>query len=306
MHTKGFALSDECIHGLDGGLCDLCFPKAAPEVVARVVTPVSKRASRAREAQAPTSLRNPPPAASKASASTRSPAAAKPAVGVGEQRIYHVTHVSNLANILSGGSLLADASEGWGTRPTVDISSGPNREARRAALVSGEGSLSVANYVPFFLSPDASVWDSIRANTANPRLTLDAHGSTAFDFVVLVSTVKTVIDAHAGDEESPDASVVVADGDAAAESTRFGASPEASERVLRKLRADQDPEAILAAEFLVKEEFPFELVSLVGVANSNVRNVVKDILAASAYRPKVSIYPPWFNRTEVPVLQTEA
>ena len=283
----------------------MCFPKAAPEVAA-VVSAISPRVSRARPAARASSRRTAPSATAKSSRG-----AAKPAVDdVGEQRIYHLTHIRNLPDILSSGRLLADASEAWGMRPTVDISSARNRETRRSAHVLGEASPSVASYVPFFLSPNASVWESIRAHAADPRLALDAHGSAAFDFVILVSTVKKVIDAHVGDahvgdahaddpraggEESRLASVVVADGDAAGALTRFGATHEASELMLRKLRADQASGSILEAEFLVREAFPFELITLIGVAHDRVRDSVRVILRESAYLPKVAVYPPWFQ-----------
>ena len=323
-------MNDECIHGLEGNLCDQCFPKAAP--TASVSAPVSrassasgvsKRASRAREASAPTALRTPraepkPTRATKAAAAPR--ASAKMPADVGEQRIYHVTHISNLAGVLSSGALLADASKAWEGRPAVDISSAETRESRRSILVSGQGSLSVAKYVPFFLSPDASVWDSIRARSDDPRLALDAHGSAPFDFVILVSTVRKALDAQAAAAESAaaesaaesaesadesaavaaSAGVVAADGDAAGVLTRFGTTRADAEGVLRKLRADPESPAILEAELLIEETFPFELVTLIGVANDKVRDLVKPILAASSHRPKVAVYPPWFQPAEEP------
>jgi hypothetical protein len=85
----------------------------------------------------------------------------------------------------------------------------------------------------------------------------------------------------------------VTDGDAAHVLTRFGATLDAAERMLRRLRADED--SILHAEYLVRESVPFELVTLVGVANDKARDVVKGILHGSGHRPKVSVYPPWFQ-----------
>ncbi|MEO6199833.1 MAG: DarT ssDNA thymidine ADP-ribosyltransferase family protein [Cryobacterium sp.] len=287
---------------------------------------VAKRASRAREASAPTALRSPRAEPARSARATKAAAAAavtkaapkKAGADVGEQRIYHVTHINNLAGVLSSGAILADASKAWESRPIVDISSAETRESRRAVLVAGQGSLSVAKYVPFFLSPDASVWDSIRALRDDPRLALEAHGSAPFDFVILVSTVKKALsaqtadavsaDAVSADAESTDAeatdaapdaaSVVATDGDATGALTRFGATRDDAERLLRKLRADAESPAILEAEFLVQESFPFELVTLIGVANDKVRDVVKPILAASAHRPKVAVYPPWFQPAE--------
>lgn len=244
----------ECIHGLEAGLCDICFPKAVPEAAAKAV--------RSRVTRVPGSA----PASAK-----------KSTVNVGEQRIYHVTHVSNLAGILEAGGLLADAA------PTVDISSAQNRQSRRTADAMGSP---VASYVPFFLTPNATLWEDLRLGTADVRLSPDARHAVPAEFVILVSTVK----------HTTDLDTVVADGDAAGSLTRFVSTEDANERMLRRLHDDED--SIIAAEFLVKEAFPFELVTLIGVAHDKARDAVRPILHGSAHKPKVAVYPPWFQRPE--------
>jgi hypothetical protein len=281
---KGLNLGEECIHGLDYGLCDACFPKAAPEIPVavakpRVTRPRASSLTAPRKPATASSLRNPP-------------------VDVGDQRIYHVTHVNNLADILSTGRLLADSSDDWEKRPTVDISSDETRESRRTIVVSDENDASVASYVPFFLSPTSSVWVSVRENVADPRLSLATRESAASDYVILVSSVKSVIDAHEADDIDREAAVVVTDGDAAHTLTRFATTREAGDRVLRKLRADEESVQILAAEYLVKDEFPFELVSLIGVANDKARDAVKAIVKQSGFSTRVAVYPPWFMRID--------
>jgi hypothetical protein len=226
---------------------------------------------------------------------------------VDEQRVYHLTHISNLAAILRDGCLFAHAA--LTTRPAVDISAPATRESRRDAIVAGT-ERSVAEYVPFFLSPNATVWESIRAESADPRLALDAHGSEAFDFVMLVSTVKkindglaaTATDASATDDETPlvPSLVAVTNGDAAGTLTRFGATPATAERMLQTLRAEVDGEMILEAELLVPDAVPIELVTLIGVCNDNVRETVRGILKSSAFKPKVAVYPPWFHTSSDP------
>jgi hypothetical protein len=67
-------------------------------------------------------------------------------------RIYHVTHVDNLASILGEGAVLAD---GAGAAPVVDMSAPDARVFRRAAEVDGADAV-VADYVPFLLSTDAA------------------------------------------------------------------------------------------------------------------------------------------------------
>ena len=265
-------MSVECIHGLDDGLCDQCFPKPVPEAVAaasgapRRTAPATLTATRTRPKTRVAPVRTP---------QTRATAAAP--FHVGEQRIYHLTHVRNLASILSDGELRANAT------PTVDISSPANRQARSTTTIAAGA---VADYVPFFLAPNSKIWELIRTDETDPRLSTDIRGAIPANFVLLVSTV-----AKAGLT-----STVVADGDAIGPLTRFGTTPEDNERMLRRLHNDEV--AIAAAEFLVEQAFPFEAVTLIGVAHAKARDEVKAILAPSGYAPKVSVYPPWFQRPE--------
>lgn len=278
------ALSDECIHGFDDGLCAICFPKPAP-----VTAPAAPKAVRAPRVRTATTR------APRASSSKATGAAKTSAVHVGDQRIYHVTHISNLGSILSTGTLLADASEAWGIRPSVDISSTSNREARRRTYVAGQHNASIAHFVPFFLSPDATLWESIRSGDSDSRLSSDAHAAAINDFVVLVTTVRAASDAAHGTEEPGRADFVVTDGDAAGGLTRIAATPESADRMLRKLAADEDTSALREAEVLVAEALPFEQISVIGVATLNVRETVKQMVADAGYRTKVAAYTPWFQ-----------
>jgi len=266
-------LSDECIHGFEVGMCASCYPKAVAEADAKPA-----RVARTRE---------PARQALRSSPNRSAPATAKQkAVDVGELRIYHVTHINNLPGILATGALLADTSTAWVERPAVDISRPELREARRSAHASETGV--VADYVPFFVSPNSTLWTAIRAgDMSEPRLAPQARELPANEFIVLVSTVGT-----AGRDR-----VVVTNGDATGIVTRFTATPDQAEAQLRKLQGDD--QSLAEAELLVHESFPFESVTLIGVANDKVRNEVRDQLAAAGHSPKLSIYPPWF---QVPAL----
>ena len=227
---------------------------------------------------------------------------------VDEQRVYHLTHISNLPAIVQSGRLIA--TDSLVTRPTVDISTSATRDARRAATVSDDGR-SVNEYVPFFLSPNATVWENIRSDRADARLALDHHGSTAFDFVMLVSTVKKIneglvgaaaTDAGAVPSEISNVPGVVAvtNGDAAATLTRSGSTLATAESMLQVLRAETDGTMLLEAELLVPDAVPLELITLIGVCNDNVRESVRGILKASDFKPKVAVYPPWFHTSTDP------
>lgn len=248
----------ECIHGLEIERCDAC----APRNLSTELRPQSAvRTTRARPAR-----------------KTAPIASTKPVeVDQGTRRIFHLTHVANMPSILAAGRVFSDAA---GAKPVVDISTAENRELRREVAV---GATSVASFVPFFLVPDANLWEGIRRGEADYRLNDAVRRSHASDFVLLVST------ARAGGDKS-----VIADGDAADPATLFSALSELKGRMPRRLYDEED--ALRVAEFLVPEQFEFSAVTLVGVANDKVRSTVRELLSAHGYAQKVSVYPPWFQR----------
>lgn len=251
-------MAEECIHGLDVPLCDACYPKAKPEVAA---VAVKTRVPRV------------------ASGMPRRTSALAAHDDVSQQRIYHVTHIRNLPAILESGALIADAT------PVVDISSDGARETRRTIAVSDEGE-PVASYVPFFFSPESDVWDAIRFGATDPRLSLEP-GLVPSDFVLLVSSYSTIAGAN----------VVIADGDAAHPLTRFETTTDAADRSLRKLRADGELGRIRSAELLVRDTVPFDLITLITVANDRTKAAVRELVDPAGFRTRIAIHPPWFART---------
>jgi hypothetical protein len=231
------------------------------------------------------------------SSRARSQSTVNPLDRVGDQRVYHVTHVKNLPGILAAGSLYADANPLWAGDPAVDASSDETRSARRSIPIAGPEGATVAEYVPFFLSPNASLWQNMRSNIPDPRLSRAILGEDAADFVILVSTVANLTDAAPADAAVP---FVVTDGDAAHVLTRFATTKDDADRALRRLRADQESEApsIAQAELLVAHSVPLDRFALIGVAHDKARAVVKRVLADSGFAPKVAVYPPWFTSAD--------
>lgn len=264
----------ECIHGLELSRCDLCSPKVAPKGV-----PASRAATGTSATRA---------SARVAAGSSRTAIASKRPINVADQRIHHVTHLSNLEGILNSGGLFADAYDAWSARPAVDVSSRDNRNLRRSTAVAGTAT--VADYVPFYLSPDAHLWEVIRAGATDPRLTSAAVALPASEFVIFVSTVGKV--AALPDRAAAD--IVVSDRDAADPRAHFAASSDDYARMLRRLSADRDSGAALSAEFLVKDTVPLSAFSLVGVANDKARARVRTILQSFQFQPRIAVHPPWF------------
>ncbi|MBC7723947.1 MAG: DUF4433 domain-containing protein [Burkholderiaceae bacterium] len=301
-------MTEECIHGLDLDRCDICSPKAA------VTTETATRAPRQVKSPRLTSLRTPAAGAAAPVGVKRSTpiVSSKPGIDIGEQRMHHVTHLSNLPSILSSG-IHADQSPLLTSRPTVDVSSADNRTARRSTPVAGETGSTVADYVPFYLSPQASLWADFRSGTADPRFSPEASARPASEYVILVSTAKTLAVAAAAEQvrsgedlatlalAGQDDSVVTTDGDAADPRTRFGATGDSSTRMLQRIVTVKDSEELLEAEFLVKGSVAFESITLIGVANDRARDAVKVLLATSKYKPRVVVHPPWFAVASDPI-----
>lgn len=157
-------MAEECIHGFDAGLCDICYPRTAPE----------------------------PRAAPRATATQRKPAAraaGAPAVApysLATQRLFHVTHLRNLEAILHDGELRADAT------PEIDVSSETTRELRRAADLA-DGSR-VAEHVAFYASPVAARWIELRDGAAGPHWSDAARAAKATEFVQLAIPASTLGD----------------------------------------------------------------------------------------------------------------
>jgi hypothetical protein len=205
-------------------------------------------------------------------------------VSIVEQRIYHLTHIRNLPSILRDGAIVA------GADPIVDIAPETVRAERADASVGGIDDKALTEFVPFFLSPDAVLWQSLRAGAAHPRLSRDVVGADTADFIFLVSTIRQVL--------AQGRSFVVADGNSEGIATRFATTREDADRMLYRLRANSESEAILEAELLVEGSLPLEAVALIGVQNDKVRLAVRELLAEADESAKIAVYPPWFQPTE--------
>lgn len=264
-------MSDECRHGFEPELCAVCNPPTIPE------KPAAARQSRVAGARATRK--------SRPSAQRSSPSKAK-TVRVDQQRLFHVTHTRNLPSILAGGSILCDdllCDADRTAEAEVTLSSDENRAARRRITIDDAA---VSAYVPFFLSPDASVWGSIRAREPNVRLDSDLVRTSPTDYVMLVATVASI--------RAFDGDMVIADGDAAAGLTRFASEHAQADRMLARFALDESGEQKLVAEALVRGEVPVSALSIIGVSSIKQRERVKQMLADAGLRTKVAAHQPWF------------
>lgn len=274
-------MGDECIHGLPGRACAICFPETT--ATADTARPGRPRPSAGRTRPARPPRRAPARAEGRASRAAGDAPASR-AGNVDTARLYHVTHAANLPAIVEAGALLPAAS--CVGRTAFDCSSAANRAARGAILIGGRP---VSDHVPFYLSPNANLWQGILSGTDDPRLSEAARSSSGGDYVMLVVPLADAFQLAAEGA----AEVVASDGDAAGPLARFAETAATTRILLARALAEEEPEVALRAEVLVPTPVPLQRVAVIGVPNTTARETVRRELAGTGVR--VSVYPPWFQ-----------
>lgn len=249
---------DECIHGFEPAMCASCFPPPEPEKVAVKRVPRSPKTNLRTPVAGSTAAKAPEPRASNL-----------------PKRIFHVTHASNLPAILESGELQPSSV----AEPTVRLASDITTELRSTAQATAD--TSVHECVAFSLTPKATWWSEVQDGAVGPTWSEQARQALAVDFVVLGVDIPAV-----------QGRLVVTDGDAAAQVTAVGSTPESAKRMLA--RAAMDEAVMQAAEALVLGAVPLASVALVAVANDKRRDEVKRLFTAAGLKAKVAVYPPWF------------
>ncbi len=273
---------DECRHGFEAGMCATCFPPPEPTprpVVAPVRAPRTTTSLRGTTTRA--STRPPARVPGTRAAATFTPIDPKTV------RIYHVTHVENLASIFGAGAILADTT---GAKPEVDLSAPAAREFRRSAPVEGTDNV-VADYVPFLLSTDAHVWESLRTGSPDPRLADNATSRPAADHVLFVTSIEKAVGART---EQVGAVAVTGTDVAATGSVVDSAWPDVL-RALQRIHRDDEGAQLASGEFLVHDALPLERVLLIAVGNDRVRDRVRAVLDTFDLRTRVAVHPPYFQ-----------
>lgn len=249
----------ECIHGLEGTSCDVCFPKPAPAVAAKPRT-ISPRVATSRPAAERPASR---PAA-------RSTGRGAPPFVVATQRLHRFVHVRELEAILTVGEIGPESLE-------VELLSEVALERRASRDVDGRPA---SEYVAFTLVPDSEPWEEVRSGGAVARRWSDAaRAARPADFAMLVTTVDAV-----------GWPLVVVD-DPSSPTARFTSDRPSAEEMLR--RAARDEERRRVAEVLVPRQVPLSALQLIAVAHEPIRDRIRALLPKGG--PRVAAHPPWFS-----------
>ena len=208
--------------------------------------------------------------------------------------IYHITHIDNLASIISDGCLWSDRRIESDATPRVVIGYDHIKQRRATQIaVSCHPDTMVGDFVPFYFCPRSPMLYKISRRDGD----LAWRGGQG-DIVHLVSTVRIAIAAAAGRPWA------FSDGNAGAGYTQFSANAEELptfvnwDAVEAKWwsgpQADPATMSKKMAEFLVHEQFPWTAFRQIGVINQSVADRVKQIIANADHQPQVTVRRQWY------------
>ncbi|NQT53884.1 DUF4433 domain-containing protein [bacterium] len=207
-------------------------------------------------------------------------------------KVYHITHVRNLAGIVREGVLWSDAKRielGLDSH-LVGMSSIKERRLEHLTVTCHRGT-KVGEYVPFYFCPRSIMLYILRMRN-HPEL---SYRGGQGPIVHLQADLRaTVAWAEANGRRW-----VFSDRNAGAGYALFFSDLDDLDKVnWQAIEAGDFRDASVKegkqAEFLLHECFPWELVEEVGVLGSDVLGQVRDVLSGAEHRPLAKCEPLWY------------
>jgi len=207
-------------------------------------------------------------------------------------KLYHITHVDNLAAIVADGMLLSDAAmlARGGPAQAIGMSAIKRRRVEELEVATQPGT-KVGDYVPFYFCPRSVMLYVIhRAN--HPELT---YLGGQEPIVHLEAALHRVI-RWAEANRQPWAFSL---SNAGAYYTEFRSRSDELDQLDWKAIAATDFRAAEVkegkqAEFLVHDRFPFDLVDRIGVRSLPIQSRAAAALVGSRHRPAIEVHPEWY------------
>ena len=207
-------------------------------------------------------------------------------------KIYHITHVKNLAAIVTEGCLVSDTTmmRRGGPKKTIGMSEIKRRRVEELEVDCHPGT-KVGDYVPFYLCP-RSVMLYVLHCANHPDLTYRGGQGPIVHLEADLSTVVRRVKADGG-------RWAFSLSNAGAYYTEFRARLNELDELDWSAIAATDFRAAEVkegkqAEFLVHKYFPFDLIERIGVRSAAVRMQAAAALAGSAHRPPIEVRADWY------------
>ena len=204
-------------------------------------------------------------------------------------KIYHITHVRNLASIIAEGGLFCDGERQRRALEPIGIAHQhiKDRRARRAIPVGPGGTL--ADYVPFYFAPRSPMLFAIHKGQV-----VGYQGGEG-EVVHLCTTAEDVAAA--------DLSFVFSEGHAEMAISDFFTDLDDLGRVdwqvmrvkyWNDTAEDGDRKRRRQAEFLVHGSIPWDRIAAIGVMNRATADLANGALRGAAHKPEILLRPGWY------------
>lgn len=206
-------------------------------------------------------------------------------------KIYHITHVDNLANLAATGALQSDARMIASGGPATTIGMTSIKERRLALPVRCHPGDSVGEYVPFyFCSRSVMLYLLYRGNHAEVT-----YRGGQEPIVHLEADLRDAVKWAEGEGRRWAFTL----SNAGAYYAEFRSSLDAIDEInwdsvgSNQWSASEIREG-KQAEFLMKDAFPWSLFTRIGVRSMPIKMRVDQILTNAAHTPRVEIQPTWY------------
>ncbi len=208
-----------------------------------------------------------------------------------QPKIYHITHVDNLASIVREGVLVSDATMIARGGPQAPIGMSTIKQRRLSLPISCHGGDFVGDYVPFYLCPRSIMLYVIHCAN-HPSLT---YRGGQGPIVHLEADLHDVVSWAGGAGRRWAFSL----SNAGSYYAQFRASTGALDEIDWNAVAAmdfRDPtiKEGKQAEFLVHETFPWEWVQRIGVSSPSIRNRAAAAIAGSSNPRAVDVMQGWY------------
>ena len=204
-------------------------------------------------------------------------------------KIYHIVHVDRLQSIIADGGLWCDAEILLRSPPGTTIGMNGIKQRRLRLTLNSHPDLYVGDCVPFYFCPRSIMLYLIhRANDPEldyrggqrPIVHLEADLRRTVAWAELQGLHWAFTLSNAGayyfEDRCDLAQLDEIDWDAV------------QAKNWREYKEGKQ------AEFLIERQFPWKLVSCIGVQSQQVYNQVTTALQAAAHKPRISIEPDWY------------
>lgn len=206
-------------------------------------------------------------------------------------KVYHITHVDNLPPVVAAGRLVSDAIISQQGGPPTAIGMSNIKQRRLRWVVPCHAGTHVGDYVPFYFCPRSVMLFLIHKGN-HPELTCKTGQR---EVVNLEADLLDVVNWANSVGRRWAFTTVNASATYASFFADLGSLDQIDWAAVRSTDfRDRDVKEHKQAEFLLHQDFPWELVAKIGVMSTAVKVKAEAAMQGVTHKPTVVVEPSWY------------